>query len=265
MKKAFIFASVAITAISLNRPSADAAALSLDGVDDWVEITGGVGVIPSGNSPFTIGAWVNPDVHGDSTMTFWGNQAGNEANGFRLMSGGNVRHYYWGNDNDQSTGDISSDSSGPNGDGWHHLSVTFDGTIDTWYWNGAPLGSPFNTGGTVNVADANHRIGSRLDAEFFDGLIDEISIWGVALDEASIASGWNQPIDLGAPGVDQALIAYYNFENGLADSAPLGGSQDGVANGGASIDQGANAPIPEPSAAILGALATALLLLRRRR
>ncbi len=263
MKKTLLLASVALTAMSLDNPSARAAALSLDGIDGWVAITNGTGVIPSGNAEFTIGAWVNPDVHGDSTMTFWGNQAGNEANGFRLMSGGNLRHYYWGNDHDQNIGDISSDASGPNGDGWHHLSVTFDGTIDTWYWNGAPVGT-YNAGGSVNVADANHRIGSRLDAEFFDGLIDEISIWGVALDEATIADGWNQPIDLGAPGVDQALIAYYNFENGLADSAPLGGNQDGVANGGASIDQAANAPIPEPSAALLSVLGAALLLRRRR-
>jgi len=240
------------------------AALSLDGIDDWVEITNGVGVIPSGNAAFTIGAWVNPDVHSDNTITFWGNQAGNEANGFRLRGGG-VRHYYWGNDNDQTTPDISGDTTGPNGDGWHHFAVTFDGTDDQWYWNGEALGTAFNTGGTVNVADANHRIGSRLDAEFFDGLIDEVSIWGVALDAATIGASWNQAIDLGAPGVDQALIAYYNFENGLTDSAPLGGSQDGSANGGSAIDQGANAPlIPEPSAAVLGILASTLLLRRRR-
>ena len=81
----------------------------------------------------------------------------------------------------------------------------------------------------------------------------------------SIAAGWNQPIDLGAPGVDQALIAYYTFENGLNDSAPLGGNQSGVAVGGALIDPTTNAPlIPEPSATIFGLLG-ALVLLRRRR
>ena len=242
------------------------AALSLDGVDDWVDLSAtATGVFPSGNAAFTIGAWVNPDVHGDSTMTFWGNQASNAANGFRLRGGGLVRHYFWGNDNDQTIVDISANTSGPNGDGWHHFAVTFDGTNDQWYWNGAPLGGAFNTGGTVNVADGNHRIGSRIGAEFFDGLIDEISVWGVALDAATIAGGWNQPIDLNAPGVSQALIAYYNFENGLNDIASLGGNQSGVANGGAAIDPTTNAPlIPEPSAGILG-MVGALLLLRRRR
>lgn len=240
------------------------AALSLDGVDDWVELSGATGVFPSGAAQFTIGAWVNPDVHGDSTITFWGNQAGNAANGFRLKGAGTTRHYFWGNDHDTTgTGDISDNATGPNADGWHHFAITWDGAQTQWYWNGSPLEAPRAAAG-INVFDGNHRIGSRLGAEFFDGLIDEISVWGVALDAATIAGGWNQPIDLGAPGVDQALIAYYNFENGLNDSATLGGAQDGVAMGGAVIDPGANAPIPEPSAAIFGVLG-ALLMLRRRR
>ena len=240
------------------------AALSLDGIDDWVEITNGTGVIPSGSAPFTIGAWVNPDVHGDNTITFWGDQAGNQANGFRLKGGGTTRHYFWGNDHDTTgTGDISSDSSGPNGDGWHQLAIVWDGAQTQWYWNGAPLEGPRSATG-INVFDGNHRIGARLGAEFFDGLIDEITIWGAPLSAADIAGGWNQPIDLSDPTVQAALIAYYDFENGFADSAALGGFQDGVSMGGAVIDLGANAPIPEPAAGVLGLLG-ALLMLRRRR
>ena len=49
------------------------------------------------------------DVHSNSTITFWGNQAGNEANGFRLKSGGTTRHYFWGNDNDQTIVDITGE------------------------------------------------------------------------------------------------------------------------------------------------------------
>ncbi|MBJ06190.1 MAG: hypothetical protein CMO40_03590 [Verrucomicrobiaceae bacterium] len=242
----------------------DAAALSLDGVDDWVEITNAAGVIPSGNAPFTTSAWVNPDVHSNSTITFWGNQAGNQANGFRLRDGGRTRHYFWGNDHDTTgTGDISANTSGPNGDGWHQLAIVWDGSQTQWYWNGAPLESP-RAGAGINVADANHRIGSRLGAEFFDGLIDDITVWGAALSAEDIAGGWNQPIDYSNPAVQAALIAHYDFENGFGDVAPLGGAQDGVAIGGAIIDQSANSPIPEPSAVLLGLLGFGVFLRRRR-
>ena len=249
----------------LGAPSARAGVLSLDGIDGWVELNNADGAIPSGADPFTTEAWVNPIVHSNSTITFWGNQASQQANGFRLKSGGGLRHYFWGNDHDTiGTGDLAADTGGPNSDGWHHLAITWDGAQTQWYWNGAPLQGPRSAAG-VNVADANHRIGSRLGAEYFDGLIDEITVWGVALSAADIAGGWNQPIDYSDPGVQGALIAHYDFENGLTDSSALGGAQNGVAMGGATIDQGANAPlIPEPSSGLLGLLGVAFLIRRRR-
>ncbi|MFT5412069.1 MAG: spore coat protein CotH, partial [Verrucomicrobiales bacterium] len=215
--------------------SAHAGALDLDGNGDFVTFPSAG--IPSGSSAFTIEAWVNPDVHGDSTITFWGNQASNQANGLRLKGAGTTRHYFWGNDNDQTTGDISSDTSGPNGDGWHHFAVKFDGANDQWYWNGAPLGLPFNTGGTVNVANLNHRIGSRLGAEYFDGLIDEVRIWDKARSHAEIAGDFEQELS----GTEANLVAYFDFEGDLGDRA--GGDNNGTAVDNASINAAAGAPI----------------------
>ena len=266
MKKLIASAALVVALSAGLTGRTDAAALSLDGIDDWVDLSAtATGVFPSGNAPFTTSAWVNPDVHGGNTITFWGNQAGNQANGFRLANGGGTRHYFWGNDHDTTgTGDISSNTSGPNGDGWHQLAIVWDGSQTQWYWNGAPLEGS-RAGAGINVADANHRIGSRLGAEYFEGLIDEVTVWGVALSDADIADGWNQPIDHSDPSVQQALIAHYDFENGLTDSSALGGAQNGVANGGATIAQGVNAPlIPEPSSGLLGLLGVAFLIRRRR-
>jgi hypothetical protein len=224
----------------LGAPSARAGVLSLDGIDGWVELNNADGAIPSGADPFTTEAWVNPIVHSNSTMTFWGNQAGNQANGFRLKGGGTTRHYFWGNDHDTiGTGDLAADTGGPNSDGWHHLAITWDGAQTQWYWNGAPLEGPRSAAG-VNVADANHRIGSRLAAEFFHGFLDEIRIWNVARSADEIALTFDKEVDADTTG----LVAYYKFD--LADdySDDTAGGHDGTPMGIATtIDLLQNAPV----------------------
>ncbi|NIP93367.1 MAG: LamG domain-containing protein, partial [Akkermansiaceae bacterium] len=163
-----------------------AGVLDLDGSGDWVQLSNADGAIPSGNDPFTVEAWINPtSIPGGGgaggQITFWGNQSGNQANGFRLRGGAGTRHYFWGNDHDENFGmDIISDTTGPGQDGWHHLAFTFTGSESRWYWNGEQLGNARSGVVGVNVANTNHRIGARLDAEYFHGFIDELRIWNVA-------------------------------------------------------------------------------------
>jgi hypothetical protein len=212
------------------------ASLSLDGSGDFVNFVG-TGV-PSGNAAFTTEAWINPDVHGNNMITFWGNQSGNRANGFRLKVGGQTRHFFWGNDHDTtSMGDISSNTSGPNSDGWHHLAITYDGSQTQWYWNGAPLESPRTPSAGVNVAFANHRIGNRNNGEYWDGLIDEVRIWNIARSAADIAATWDQ----GLSGIESNLVVYFTFENNYADDA--GGDNNGSPVNDATISATDNAPI----------------------
>ena len=224
----------------LGAPSARAGVLSLDGIDGWVELSNADGAIPSGADPFTTEAWVNPTVHSNSTMTFWGNTAGNQANGFRLKDGGATRHYFWGNDHDTiGTGDLSADTGGPNSDGWHHLAITWDGAQTQWYWNGAPLEGPRSAAG-VNVADANHRIGSRLGAEFFHGFLDEIRIWNVARSADEIGLTFDKEVDADTTG----LVAYYKFDLAADYSDETAGGHDGTPMGVATtIDLLQNAPV----------------------
>ena len=266
MTRRFAPALFFVSALALLLPSvARAGALSLDG-NSWVSFVGTN--IPVGNDPFTIGVWINPTSiptggGNGGQITFWGNQAGNQANGFRLRGNEGTRHYFWGNDHDENFGmNIMPDDTGPEGDGWHHLAITHSGSETNWYWNGAPLGNPRASAG-VNVADANYRIGSRLGAEFFHGFIDELSIWNVELDAATIAAGFKAPIDANNPAVSPFLVAYWNFENGLVDVA--GGDNNGTAEGGgAFVEPGINAPlIPEPTSIVLICLGALLLLTRR--
>jgi hypothetical protein len=106
----------------------DGDALDFDGVDDYV-VSGSTNV-PAGPSNFTIAAWIFPNEHNDDIITWWG-QSGvqDRANGFRLMAGGQIRHYFWANDYDITSGDLSGK--------WGHLALVHDGAGNRrFYLNG---------------------------------------------------------------------------------------------------------------------------------
>ncbi|YCM46399.1 LamG domain-containing protein [Verrucomicrobiaceae bacterium 227] len=267
MKKLFS----AVTILSASAGVSFGAALSLDGAGDFVSFNGAG--VPTGASSFTVSAWINPasipagGISGGQ-ITFWGTEGpGGNANGFRLNSEDGLNHYFWGNDHiadPAGAGLAFSDASGPNGDGWHHVAVSYDdGTNNsTFYLNGAPV-STLNRPTDPSVsALGSYLIGTRPGGEEFHGLLDDVSIWNVSLDDATVAAGWNLPIDAGNPAVSPFLVAYWDFEDGLTDVA--GGDNNGTFSGDAFIDNGANAPIPEPSSGLLGVLG-AMLMLRRRR
>jgi hypothetical protein len=245
MKKKCVLLSGCVVLVSatmgLFHHSSHAGVLSLDG-STWVSLENDAGLIPVGDDPFTLEAWINPSGptggRAGGQITFWGNQSGNQSNGFRMRGPAGVRHYFWGIDHDEDfeDGDIIEDDTGPNEDGWHHLALTYDGAETVWYHNGAPLGIPREVSG-VNVADTNFRIGSRLDAEFFDGFLDEIRIWNVARSEGDIAGAFETELN----GGEEGLVAYFNFTADLSDAT--GNGHDGTDEGAAEVDIAMNAPV----------------------
>ena len=86
-------ASLTLLLMALAAAPLRADVLSLDGNGDYVTFpsTG----IPSGSASFTIEAWVNPTTiptggENGGTMTFWGTESANQANGFRLRGASGV-------------------------------------------------------------------------------------------------------------------------------------------------------------------------------
>ncbi|MBI5388535.1 MAG: lamin tail domain-containing protein [Verrucomicrobia bacterium] len=217
-----------------------AGALFLDGNGSYVSFPGAG--IPSGGQSFTIEAWINPTTiptggADGGQITFWGNQSANQANGFRLRGATGTRHFFWGNDHDADFGiDILPDTTGPSHDGWHHLALTYDGTQTVWYWNGTPIGTRATAAG-VNVAAVNHRIGCRLNAEFFHGFLDEVRVWNKARSSAEIVADLSHSL----LGNESNLVAYFDFEGDLVDRA--GGDNNGTSLGNATIISEAGPPI----------------------
>ena len=103
-------------------------------------------------------------------------------------------------------------------DAWTHITQTFDGTTLKIYVNGI-LSESFNMPGNSNVNKINY-IGSVENApstEGFLGNIDEVRIWSRALTADEIKNNYKIPIDQSAVGSLQGLMAYYDFNQGIAE------------------------------------------------
>ena len=77
---------------------------------------------------------------------------------------------------------------------WTYLAVTYDGSNERLYVNGAPVASnPLED--SIEVSDGALRIGGNsVWGEYFRGLIDEVRIYNRALTAAEIQTDMNIPI-----------------------------------------------------------------------
>ncbi len=171
--------------------------------------------IPIGNSPYTIQSWFYANSMGVYGIAGWGNYGTNgQVNALRLdpSGGGQIINYWWGNDLIVTTGDISG--------AWHNVAVTWDGTTRTMYLDGNIIGSD-NPGSDNIPAASNFAVGLTWPggSEYFDGSLDEVSIWSVALSQAKIRD--NMAHGVCAPATGLAL--YYNMDQGIA-----GGNNTGI-------------------------------------
>jgi hypothetical protein len=151
-------------------------ALEFEGLDDYVS-NATPAMIPIDNETYTIEAWVYPDTMDDLGIVGWGNYGTtNQVNALRLNAGG-IRNYWWGNDLQANTVDISG--------AWHHIAATFDGTTRRIYLDGTLVSFDTPTGHTVPSA-TNFTIGTTNTDEYWNGKIDEVRIWNVGRSQAEI-------------------------------------------------------------------------------
>jgi hypothetical protein len=146
--------------------------------------TGTIDNLPIGNSSYTQSVWFKPARLGEGGFIGWGNYnwGDHQVNALRMFgNNGGFRHYWWGNDLDSNV----SLSTGT----WYHVASTFDGTTRKLYLNGELLVSD-SPGGGHNVTAERFAIGRTCDwcNEFFDGVLDDVAIYNVALSASSIAT-----------------------------------------------------------------------------
>ena len=196
--------------------NAAATHLNFDGVDDYVVANNSN--LPLGNSHRSIEFWVKTaQTTGSHTLFSYGNFSPNQR---IAMVNANGKLYFSAYFNDYNTNVTIADNN------WHHVAYTFDGTSKI-YLDGVLIASPtlaaFNTSGTQIILGA----GNTSLFEPYNGDIDEVRIWNIALTQADIQATMNCEAQ-----AQPELVAYYKFNQGCdnADNTAITTLTDATAN-----------------------------------
>ncbi len=182
-------------------------ALDLDGLNDYVEMVGYTGITGSQNR--TVSAWIKSttggvilswgdngtygrvrwvfkaggsDVAGGETYS-WSKRVGVDLNWGAAIGTTNVLDGDW-----HHVAAVMDNSSLPTGVLWD-IKIYVDGQLET-YSVLDRTEQAMNTVGTENV-----EIGDWINGHHFNGIIDEVAIWDIALDASEIANIYDNGIE----------------------------------------------------------------------
>ena len=215
----------------------------LDGINDHINLSAPLNLRFNRSDSFSFSAWVKRE--GTNNKTILSNQ---------LAPSTNYRGYYFAIDNNaklnvvfRSTlsdrlvfrGTLSVDL------GWNHVVFTYDGTASTnsgqFYINGSAdttTGSGTLTG-TAESTDTLY-MGCRSNADnFFDGKLDEVSVFNSELSQSDVTSIYNN----GVPNNISSLnpLSWWRFEGTgtTATDSGSGGNNGTLVNG---VTRGTDVP-----------------------
>jgi hypothetical protein len=184
-------------------PTFDAAAMGGQGAavfngSDWfVDSSAFPSMLPTGDSSYTIMAWIQlgTSTQGSYGVVGWGSYSvGDQSNAFRTNNPSGMDNYWYSND------DLATQGAGTDNiydGGWHLVAATFDGTTRTVYVD-PQLGNGYSMSdnpGTNNSIGENFAVGQTDHTENFVGDISNLQIYNGALSESQILVA----ADLGTP------------------------------------------------------------------
>lgn len=207
--------------------------LQFDGVNDAVNLGQTIGNF--GSDDFTIESWIKTTASGNRTIfskrpvcdnsNFW-EIALLDGRVFIEVDQDSTGTNYFGLTGNQVIND----------DSWHHIAVVRDDENLSIFIDGQ-LDSSQDGPGIVALSNGSSLLVGEgpcpgVDSrEEFEGLIDEVRIWGQALTEADITSNMNQTLT----GDEANLSGYWRFDEGTGTVLrDLSGNNNGILLNGAS-------------------------------
>lgn len=204
--------------------------LNFDGADDFVTVTDATSLDLT--STGTLAAWINPSSfssEGECRRILakgWGTGGQNENSPYQLMvCDSKMIQFSVGNDTDFQL--LSSNHSILLNE-WTHVAATWDGSDLSLYINGALAATATQT--VVPFVNAEDLYLGSIDGTqfYWDGDMDEISIWSTSKTETEIQDMMQNEL----LGSESNLSAYYLFDEGTAgaDNAGVDSLPDETAN-----------------------------------
>ncbi|MBT8316641.1 MAG: choice-of-anchor D domain-containing protein [Lutibacter sp.] len=160
-----------------------------DGVVDYVDMDDVLDLNPS---EFTVSSWIKRGVGSTNTSILSKRDAAyTEGYDFKISPANKVE-MSWGNLGAQK---ITSNTTIPQ-DEWHHVAVIYSGGTASLFIDGvldtaASLSNPVSTTQNFHIAAA----GKNTPTAFFEGNIDEVRIWDIALTVDQLHYVMNQEIE----------------------------------------------------------------------
>jgi hypothetical protein len=134
--------------------------------------------IPTENSPYTLSAWIFPKASQENGIIGWGHYGENGAvTSLQTQGVASILNVWWSNDLAIDVGLYK--------DKWSHVACTFNGTSRACFWNGEEKGrdlpNPHSARSEyLHVCHTHH-------AEYFNGYLDDVRVFDVAITQEHIA------------------------------------------------------------------------------
>jgi hypothetical protein len=183
--------------------------IDFDGVDDHIDL----GAIYNFTGAFSLEVWVLQEAaSGTKTALSKTDMSVGSRRGyqFAIVDGIPTLQFFDGSGN--MVLNISTSPHSLSNNKWFHLAATFDGSTAKLFVDGIELASG-NPSSAIGYGTEPFLIGASYNSttpatptNYFDGFIDEVRIWNIALTEAQIHEMMNQEIEQNGTSVKGTVI-----------------------------------------------------------
>ena len=207
--------------------------IDFDGVDDNIDFSDNHDL----TAAFSLESWVYQEVTvAIGTILSKGNIDAGLKTGYHLSLKNNFTNLIWYDNLNNEVLNLTSPFDIPNNE-WHHIAVTYTGSVVTMYIDGiqvasaSPSSAPIDNSQDFKIgADLENLLTTPLEINYFDGAIQEVRIWDVALSDVQIREMMNQHIQQNTPNVQGSttkttisggvlwanLLGYYPLDSNTA-------------------------------------------------